>query len=63
MSKKRNPNDTTFRNINALKDKFDIMARHIHLVDKTLDALVDMTSGLMKRVEKLERKLHNAHIR
>lgn len=55
--KKRNPNDTTFRNINALKDKMNIVIRHEHLVDKTLDAVVDLVSGLVKRVEKLERKM------
>ena len=63
MTKKKNPNDTTFRNINSLKTKNIEVVRHLHLVEKTLDAVVSITSDLTNRIEKLERKLHNAHIR
>lgn len=56
MKKRKNPNDSTFRNINALKTKNTEIIRHIQLVDKTIDALVDMVSGLMKRVQKLEKR-------
>lgn len=56
MKKRKNPNDSTFRNINALKTKNIEIIRHIQLVDKTIDALVDMVSGLMKRVQKLEKR-------
>lgn len=63
MKKKKNPNDAMFRNINALKTKNIEVIRHLHLVEKTLDAVVSITSDLTNRIEKLERKLHNAHIR
>lgn len=51
--KRKNTNE---QDIHALQDRLDITIRHIHLVDKTLDALVDLTSKLIKRVEKLERR-------
>lgn len=56
IMRKRNPNDATMRNIHAVKDRLELIIRHIHLLDKTMDAVVSMVSGLVKRVEKLERK-------
>lgn len=55
--KKKNPNDSTFRNINALKIRNIEIIRHLHLVEKTLDAVVSMVSGLNRKVERLERKI------
>lgn len=52
---KKNPNDTTFRNINALKKKDNQIIRQLDLLEHTLDILVKNVSRLQMRIQKLER--------
>lgn len=56
MKKRKNPNDTTFRNINALKKKLKLLKEWVEILSLNNNKLVMLYKKLLKKVEKLEKK-------
>ena len=61
-TKKRNPNDTTFRNINALKARVRVgQQRHPHLAAVLLIGVVDNQAAVQQRVRPEASRISESH--
>lgn len=49
-TKKRNPNDATFRNINALKKRCTVLERRLKLLETRIFGRAELTSSAIRVV-------------